>query len=92
MDVVTKSKDAIDLGYKKSWMEYLMENKKCYMRDPVTEQFNPNFITVLAKNYRSHPAILCIPNKLFYSGILEAKGKIGNLNFHYTILSLLELS
>lgn len=77
LDAVTKSNNAVRLGFKTSWMEYLMDNKKCYMRHPITKRFDPNFITVLTKNYRSHQDILAIPNKLFYDGVLEAKGKIG---------------
>lgn len=69
-----------------SWMQYLIENKKCYMRHPKTKQYDPNFIGVLVANYRSHPDILHIPNKQFYGGILEAKGKIGKtyMNFYFT--------
>lgn len=77
LDAVTKSKNAVHLGFKTSWMEHLMRNKRCYMRNPITKQFNPNYITVLTKNYRSHPSILTIANKLFYNGILEARGKTG---------------
>lgn len=67
----------MQLGFQTSWMEYLMENKKCYMRHPILKRYNPEFIAVLTKNYRSHPDILTIPNKLFYDGILQAIGEKG---------------
>lgn len=31
---------------------------------------NPEFVTKLTRNYRSHPAILRLPNELFYHGDL----------------------
>lgn len=33
---------------------------------------DPRFITTLKKNFRSHPMILELPNKLFYNNQLEA--------------------
>lgn len=84
LDAVTKSKDATKLGYSRSFMEYLMENKKCYMPHPILKRFDPNFITVLTANYRSHEAILAIPNELFYDNVLVAKGKFGTIH-SYTI-------
>lgn len=77
LDAVTKSMNAVELGYSTSWMEFLMENKKCYMRHPILKRHDPNYITVLTQNYRSHEQIIAIPNQLFYGGILKAKGNIG---------------
>lgn len=77
LDAVTKSRNAEKLGFKLSWMEYLMENKKCYARNPVTKRHNSRHIVVLTKNYRSHQSILDIPNKLLYDGMLEAAGNTG---------------
>lgn len=77
LDAVTKSKYATKLGFKMSWMEYLMKSKKCYTRHPITKRYDPDCIIVLTKNYRSHPAILHVPNQLFYDGTLEAKGDKG---------------
>lgn len=85
LDAVTKSENAVKLGYKTSWMEYLKDNKKCYMRHPILKRHDPKFITILTKNYRCHPEILAIPNKLFYDGILEAKGKIGTYMYTFFI-------
>lgn len=77
MDAVIKSENAMELGFKTSWMDYLMKSKTCYARHPILRRHDQKFITVLTKNYRCHPEILAIPNKLFYDGILEAKAKIG---------------
>lgn len=77
LDAVTKSRYATDLGYGTSFMEYLMNTKKCYSHHPVSKQRHPKFINVLTKNYRSHSGILAIPNQLFYGGVLEAKGNPG---------------
>lgn len=71
------SKYAVKLGFKTSWMEFLASNKNCYLRHPVTNNYNPNFIVTLTRNYRSHPDILNIPSKLFYDGLLLAKGRTG---------------
>lgn len=76
---MTKSETAIKLGFKVSLMQYLLENKKCYMRHPMTKRYDPNFITVLSQNYRSHPSILHIPNERFYDGMLDANGNKGML-------------
>lgn len=85
LDAVTKSKNAMQLGFQTSWMEYLMENKKCYMRHPILKRHSVENIIVLTTNYRSHSDILAIPNKLFYDGILEAKGNIGTCKNTYII-------
>ncbi|CAL8367026.1 unnamed protein product [Lota lota] len=39
--------------------------------DSKQEAFDPRFVTKLLCNYRSHPAILKIPNDLFYAGELQ---------------------
>lgn len=80
LDAVTKSDYAIQLGFKTSFMERLFE-KQLYKRDAVTDQYNPKYISQLVKNYRSHPAILAIPNQLFYDNKLEAKASKGQLKF-----------
>lgn len=46
-------------------------NDKLYMKDPRTKSYNPVYVTKLANNYRSHPAILRIPNELYYDGELK---------------------
>lgn len=76
LDAVTKSGYAGKLGFKTSFMEHLFE-KRLYKRNALTGKFNQKYITQLVKNYRSHPAILEIPNKLFYDNKLEAKAPDG---------------
>lgn len=77
LDAVTKSDYAIQMGFQTSFMERLFE-KSLYKRNSVTDQYNSKYITQLVKNYRSHPAILAIPNQLFYDNKLKptaSKGK-----------------
>ncbi|KAK0183174.1 hypothetical protein PV327_001241 [Microctonus hyperodae] len=44
-----------------------------YKKNESTKKYDPMYITKLLRNYRSHPAILNVPNKLFYEGELIAK-------------------
>lgn len=37
-------------------------------------QYNPTYITKLLRNYRSHPKIIEVSNKLFYENELKACG------------------
>lgn len=55
-----------------SMLERLM-NWKLYKKDH-NNKFNPSYVTKLVRNYRSHPAILHVPNKLFYESELIAIG------------------
>lgn len=75
---MTKSKEAAALGYKTSLMEHLFK-RRLYQRDPITGKYDGQFITQLVKNYRSHSAILHMPNKLFYDGTLQSKAKSGTI-------------
>lgn len=43
-----------------------------YKRHEVTGRFDKTYITQLVQNYRSHPAILKVPNELFYENQLKA--------------------
>ncbi|XP_047426420.1 putative helicase mov-10-B.1 [Mugil cephalus] len=52
-----------------SLLERLMSDVKLY-NSHETHGFNSRFVTKLLRNYRSHPAILKIPNELFYEGEL----------------------
>lgn len=72
LDAVTKSEWAAKLGYGTSLLEHLF-NFPLYKRDAISGQYNSKYITQLVKNYRSHPAILYISNKLFYEGALTAE-------------------
>lgn len=58
-------------------MEHLIE-RRLYQRNPITGGYNQQYITQLVKNYRSHPAILHIPNILFYENQLQAKAPTGS--------------
>lgn len=73
---VTKSKIASQMGFDISLMEYLFD-KPMYQRDEKVGKFNSKFITMLIQNYRSHPAILFVPNKLFYGNSLRARAPYG---------------
>lgn len=77
LDAVTKSDEAIEMGYKTSFMEHLF-NRRLYQRDSITGAFNATYITQLVDNYRSHPAILQMPSELFYENSLKAKASKGN--------------
>lgn len=81
LDAVTISPWTEKLGFSKSLLEHLF-NFALYKRDTISGRFNSKYITQLVKNYRSHPAILEIPNALFYDGSLEAKSmpQIADLN------------
>ncbi|XP_057401942.1 helicase MOV-10 isoform X2 [Balaenoptera acutorostrata] len=56
------------LGY--SLLERLLTYNALYKKGP--DGYNPQFITKLLRNYRSHPTILDIPNQLYYEGELQA--------------------
>lgn len=71
LDAVTKSDWSIKLGFKTSWFEQLF-NMPLYSRHGQTGEYNKTYITQLVKNYRSHPAILKVPNELFYENQLKA--------------------
>ncbi|KAK0165115.1 hypothetical protein PV328_003665 [Microctonus aethiopoides] len=44
-----------------------------YKKNELSKKYDPMYITKLLRNYRSHPAILRVPNELFYDGELIAK-------------------
>lgn len=79
LDAVTRSRGATEMGYKTSLMERLFE-MPFYQRNPNTDQYNPMYMAQLVKNYRSHSAILAIPNQLFYENRLEVMAPRGTLN------------
>lgn len=55
-------------------LERLMQTSELYQKDPYGI-YNPRVLVKLLKNYRSHPAILEIPNRLFYDSELVASGE-----------------
>jgi helicase MOV-10 len=62
------------LGMADSYMERLMK-RPVYCKDD-GGNYHPGIVTKLVRNYRSHPAILKLPNELFYDGDLECSGEV----------------
>ncbi|XP_056129615.1 putative helicase mov-10-B.2 [Lampris incognitus] len=66
---ILRSPLALKFGMGVSLLERLMRDFPLYQK---TEgSFNNHFVTKLLRNYRSHPAILKIPNERFYDGELQ---------------------
>ena len=69
---VVKSVQAQYLGLKKSMIERLIKNFDLYGKhqvnnnNPGDEKYNEEYVIQLTKNYRSHPKIIEMSNKLFY--------------------------
>ncbi|KAG8267708.1 Helicase MOV-10, partial [Homalodisca vitripennis] len=76
---VLSSQLAIDFGLGISFLERLMKHVDLYKKDPASG-YNNQYLTKLVQNYRSHPAILRIPNRLFYDNELEIKGNPDIIN------------
>ncbi|XP_037629487.1 putative helicase mov-10-B.2 [Sebastes umbrosus] len=64
------SRIAVKHGLGVSLLERLMNDIDLY-KSHKTQGYNNRFVTKLLRNYRSHPAILKIPNELFYNGELQ---------------------
>ena len=64
---IIKSTTATQNGLK-SWLERLMGSNKYKHEEPIG--YNKSFIVMLKDNYRSHPALLTLPSKLFYDNLL----------------------
>ncbi|KAM9268311.1 LOW QUALITY PROTEIN: helicase MOV-10 [Morus bassanus] len=67
---VLRSPLAIEHGLGTSLLERLMLHNPLYQRS--SGGYDPQFVTKLLWNYRSHEAILRIPNELFYDSELKA--------------------
>ncbi|NXX14011.1 SDE3 helicase, partial [Podargus strigoides] len=67
---VLRSPLAIEHGLGTSLLERLMLHNPLYQRSD--GGYDPQFVTKLLWNYRSHEAILRIPNELFYESELKA--------------------
>lgn len=50
-----------------SMLERLMQNG-----EPYQKPYDAKYVTKLLRSFRSHPAILDVPNALFYDGELQA--------------------
>ncbi|KAG8589491.1 hypothetical protein GDO81_006412 [Engystomops pustulosus] len=68
---VLRSPFAIKHGLGMSLLERLMTQNPLYGKS--SGSYNPQFVTKLLLNYRSHPDILNVPNELFYEKELQAK-------------------
>ncbi|CAB1314614.1 unnamed protein product [Coregonus sp. 'balchen'] len=62
---------ALQYGMGLSLLERLMKDNPLYQKDGEFGHFDSRFVTKLLRNYRSHPAILKIPNELFYEKELQ---------------------
>ncbi|XP_043098693.1 putative helicase mov-10-B.1 [Puntigrus tetrazona] len=59
-------------GLGQSLLERLMKQNALYQKSQDGQSgFDTRFVTKLLRNYRSHPAILKIPNELFYDNELQ---------------------
>uniref|UniRef100_A0A8C3BIF9 RNA helicase n=1 Tax=Cairina moschata TaxID=8855 RepID=A0A8C3BIF9_CAIMO len=67
---VLRSPLATEHGLGTSLLERLMLHNALYKKS--SDGYNPHFVTKLLWNYRSHEAILRIPNELFYDSELKA--------------------
>ncbi|XP_063071769.1 putative helicase mov-10-B.1 [Engraulis encrasicolus] len=68
---ILRSPIALGHGLGLSLLERLMKHNPVYQKSPETHQYNGRFVTKLLRNYRSHPAILKMPNELFYDNELQ---------------------
>uniref|UniRef100_A0A8C0H7L7 RNA helicase n=1 Tax=Chelonoidis abingdonii TaxID=106734 RepID=A0A8C0H7L7_CHEAB len=66
---ILRSPLAIDHGLEVSLLERLMLHNSLYQKG--AKSYNPQFVTKLLRNYRSHAAFLEIPNQQFYDGELQ---------------------
>ncbi|XP_050354103.1 RNA helicase Mov10l1-like isoform X2 [Nymphalis io] len=74
------SKEASERGLGQSLLARLKQTYENLYTDP-------NYITMLVKNFRSHPDILAIPNELFYDNCLKPLATLDSLS-HENILGL----
>ncbi|XP_070695392.1 putative helicase mov-10-B.1 [Pempheris klunzingeri] len=77
------SRMAKNYGMDVSLLERLMRDINLY-KSHQSHGFNDRFVTKLLRNYRSHPAILKIPNELFYEGELQPYAHAEKCNLYST--------
>lgn len=63
---IVRSPLAIRHGFQMSLLQRLMDTCPLYQKNQETGEYNPQCVTKLVKNYRSHEAILRISNQHFY--------------------------
>ncbi|KAG7358960.1 DNA/RNA helicase, superfamily II, SNF2 family protein [Nitzschia inconspicua] len=65
-------------GMGMSYMERLVKTSPAYLsgngESDMDSSYSPDLVTMLVRNYRSHPAILKLPNEMFYNNKLLACG------------------
>lgn len=76
---ILRSPEAIKYGLDLSLLERLMNIKEVYGRKE-DNLYDNRVLTKLLKNYRSHPAILKLPNELFYDNELQPCADINERN------------
>ncbi|PFX17671.1 putative helicase MOV-10 [Stylophora pistillata] len=76
---ILRCKKTQEYGLGISLLERLMMSCNTYRREP-DKGYNPNLLTKLVNNYRSHRDIIEIPKQLFYDNELkECAGEIGDI-------------
>lgn len=68
---ILRSPLASQFGLGLSLLERLMKHNALYQKSSDSGHFDTRFVTKLLRNYRSHAAILKIPNELFYEKELQ---------------------
>ncbi|KAK7916467.1 hypothetical protein WMY93_012228 [Mugilogobius chulae] len=68
---ILRSPLALQYGLGISMLERLMTQNDLYKKNTDSGHFDTRFVTKLLRNYRSHAAILKIPNELFYENELQ---------------------
>ncbi|XP_072308203.1 putative helicase mov-10-B.1 [Eucyclogobius newberryi] len=68
---ILRSPLALQYGLGTSLLERLMTQNELYQKTSDSGHFDTRFVTKLLRNYRSHAAILKIPNELFYENELQ---------------------
>lgn len=68
---ILRSPLALQYGLGLSLLERLMRDNVLYQKTQAGGHFDSRFVTKLLRNYRSHPAILKVPNELFYDNELK---------------------
>lgn len=68
---ILRSPLALQHGLGLSLLERLMTQNALYQKSSDSGHFDTRFVTKLLRNYRSHDAILKIPNELFYENELQ---------------------
>ncbi|KAJ0023976.1 hypothetical protein NQD34_003875 [Periophthalmus magnuspinnatus] len=68
---ILRSPLALQYGLGISLLERLMTQNDLYQKTTDSGHFDTRFVTKLLRNYRSHAAILKVPNEMFYENELQ---------------------